>query len=59
MSAAAAGGTKSTTKVDGDAEIAALAKHVSKATKGWIAKDKIRAALKVTMAGFGCGRVCN
>ena len=23
--------------------------------KGWIGRDNIRAALKVTMAGFGCG----
>jgi hypothetical protein len=55
MSAAAAGSTKSATKVDRDVEIAALARHVSKATRGWIGKDKIRGALQVVMAGFGCG----
>jgi hypothetical protein len=55
MSAAAAGSTKSTTKVDRDVEIAALARHVSKATRAWIGKDKIRGALQVVMAGFGCG----
>jgi hypothetical protein len=42
----AAGSTKSTTKVDRDAEIAALAEHVSEATTGWIGKDKIRGALQ-------------
>jgi hypothetical protein len=42
---AAAGGTKKTTaKVDRDAEIDALAKHVKKATTGSISKDKIRGA---------------
>jgi hypothetical protein len=53
MSAPAAGSTKSTTKVDRDAEIAAPAEHVN--TKGCIGKDKIRGALQVTMAGFGVG----
>ena len=46
----AAGGTKKAAKVDRDAEIDAL-----RVTKKWIGKDKIRAALKVTVAGFGCG----
>ena len=36
----AAGGTKKAAKVDRDAEIDALAKHVSKVTKKWIGKDK-------------------
>jgi hypothetical protein len=52
---ARAGGTKSTTKVDRNAEIAAPAEHVKKSTKGWIGRDKIRGALQVTMAGFGVG----
>jgi hypothetical protein len=42
-------------RVDRDTEIDVLAKHVKKTTKGWIGKDKIRGALQVVMAGFGCG----
>ena len=34
-----------------------LAAYVKKITTGWVGKDKIRGALQVTMAGFGCG-VC-
>jgi hypothetical protein len=55
MSAAAAGSIKSTTKVDRDAEIDALAKHVSKVTKGWNRQGQDPRRAPVTMAGFGVG----